>query len=102
MMKTRQQIFFQTWSGLTSSLKKRKESESSVNESEAVHHHDCDKAYEPSATFELADSERELDEHALACSLKKVPALRPVNATSAECSYASNERETECSSCKSL
>ena len=30
---------------------------------------------EPSATSELADSERELDRRALACSLKKVRAL---------------------------
>ena len=45
-----------------------------------------------------------LDGHALACRLRKVPALRPVNATSTECSYMyhSNERETECSSCESL
>ena len=47
MMKRRHQKLFQTRSGFTSSSKKWKESESSVNESEAVHHHDCDEAYEP-------------------------------------------------------
>ena len=45
------------------------------------------------------DSEREFDRHALACSLKKVRALRPVNVTKAGCCYASNETETVCSSC---
>ena len=43
---------------------------------------------------ELADSQRELDRHALACRLNKVRALRHVIVTSAECSYASNETET--------
>ena len=42
------------------------ESESSVDESEAVYHHDYDEAYEPSTTSGLANSERELDRHALA------------------------------------
>ena len=93
-MNRRQQSLFQKWSGFTSSSKKWNESESVVNESEAVYHHDCDKAYEPSAISKLADSELKLDGHVLACHFKKVPALRPVTATSAECSYSSNERET--------
>ena len=77
MMKRRQQNLLLTWSGSTSSSKKWRESESSVNESETVYHDDCDEAYEPSITSELADSERELERHALACSLKKLRALRP-------------------------
>ena len=76
-----------------------KESESNVNESEAVYHHDCGEAYEPSTTFELANSERELDRHALACSSKKVRALRSVNVTRVECS---NETDTIVPVCKSL
>ena len=78
---------------------KWRESESSVNETEAVYHHDCDQVYKPGTSSELADSERELDRHALACSLKKVRPVRAVNVTRAECSYASNETETVCSSC---
>ena len=105
-MKRRQQSLLLTWSGLTSSLMKwrerERESENSITESEAVYiynHHDCDEVYnEPiSTTSELADSERKLDKHGLACSLKKVRALRPVNVTRAECYYARNETETVCS-----
>ena len=83
-------------------VERERESESSVNESEAVYHHDCDEAYKLSTTSELAYSQRKLDRHALACSLKKVCALRPVIVTRAECtcSYASNETEPVCSSCK--
>ena len=99
MMMRRQQNLFLTWSGFTSSSKKWRGSESSVNESEAVYHHDRDEAYEPSTSFELADSESELDRHALVCSLNKVHAVRAVIVTRAECSYASNETETVCSSC---
>ena len=60
-------------------IKEAEESKSSVNESEAVHHHDCDEAYEPSAISELAYSERELDGHTLACSLKETLNLYTIN-----------------------
>ena len=69
MMKRRQQNLFQTWSGFTLSSKDGKDSESSVNESEAVHHHNCDESNEPSATSKLADSECKLDGYALACRM---------------------------------
>ena len=85
---------FLTWSGFTSSSKKWRESESSVNESEAVYLHDCHEVYELSTTSELANSECDLDRHALPCSLKEVHALRKVNFTWADCSYASNETKT--------
>ena len=81
-------------------VERERESESSINESEAVYRHDCDKAYKPSRTSELANCQRKLDRHALACSWKKVRALRPVNVAKAECNYASNEPEPVCSSCK--
>ena len=55
MMKRRQQNLFdfQTWSGFRLSSKKRKENESSVNESEAEYHHEAvyhHEAYLHSAT----------------------------------------------------
>ena len=101
-MKRREQNLFLQGEGFTSPSKKWKECERNVNESEAAYHHDCDEAYEPRTTSEGIDSEPKLDRHALTCSLKEVYALRPMNATRAECSYASNEMETECSICKSI
>ena len=65
-----------------------------------LNHHDCDEAYKPSTISELAGSQHELDRHALARSLKKVRALRPVIVTKEECSYTSNETEPLCSSSK--
>ena len=78
-----------------------RESESSVNESEAVYITIMIVTKHMSLLaqllHELADSEREHDKHALGCSLKKVHALWPVNIRRAECSYARNETEIVCS-----